>query len=164
MRSVYWLFISLTSLGICSAVHADYVGKTMSDDEIRKFIIQGTLSNFNKGVCFKKMLVPTEPTQPPIELGDDTNTGTLTLGNYSRWTYEMQQAAKRKLLTPKPAPIYRCQCPCPYSRTSQGDLCGESSAYFSYPEEHRPKCYPEDIQAWEVTDFRNLHEIPTPIK
>lgn len=163
MRTTYWLFIGLTTLGISSA-HADYVGKPMSDDDIRKFIIQGALNDFTQGQCFKKTLVPTETPQPQIDLGDDTNTGTLTLGNYSRWTYEMQQAAKRKLLTPKPTPIYRCQCPCPYSRNSQGDSCGTNSAYFNYPEEHRPKCYPEDIQAWEVDDFRSLHEIPTPVK
>lgn len=163
-RSAYLLFTTLTTLGLYSPSHADYVGKPMSDDEIRGFIIQGTLNDFAKGQCFAPTRVPTDPSRPPIELGDNTNTGKLTLGNYSRWSYEMAGEKKRKILTPRPRPVYRCECPCPYSRNSQGGTCGMDSAYFNYPDEVKPKCYPEDIQAWEITDFRNIHEIPTPTK
>lgn len=164
-RSGYLLFIALTMLGIDPVAHADYLGKPMSDDEIRGFIIQGTLNDFAKGECFQKILIPVDPATPRVELGDNTRKSTqgISLGYY-RWPIEIklegEQGAKRKILTPKPAPIYRCQCPCPYTRNSQGGICGESSAYFSYPEDQKPKCYPEDVQPWEVTDFRNFHAIP----
>ena len=163
MKSRNLLFTAMALLTLQSA-SADYTSKPMSDDEIKRMIIQGIINNFNNGVCYQKTLVPTDPPLPPTDVGDDTNTGRLKLGNYYSWSYEMGQEAKRKLPTPKPKPIYRCECPCPYSRNNQSEPCGESSAYFSYPEDQRPRCYPEDIQTWEVSDFRNLHEIPTPSK
>jgi hypothetical protein len=157
---VYSVLISLILLNIHPVLFADYDGKVLSDAEIRKFIIQGDLNQFNRGACYKRTLVPVDPPLPPADVGDDTNTGKLTLGNYRRWNYEIDQEAKRKVPIPKPSPIYRCQCPCPYSRNSRNEECGVESAYFQYPGEKKPKCYPEDVQDWEVDDFRNLHEIP----
>ncbi|MCS5712531.1 hypothetical protein [Candidatus Berkiella aquae] len=55
-----------------------------------------------------------------------------------------------------------CTCPCPYSKDIKGKECGNSSVYFQYPDGDPNKipCYPEDIQDWQITDYRQQYDIP----
>jgi hypothetical protein len=48
---------------------------------------------------------------------------------------------------------YSGNCPCPYSRASNGSSCGKRSAY-SRPGGASPLCYPEDIPDDAVRSYR----------
>lgn len=154
----------LILLNIYSSVaQADYVGKSFSDEEIKKLILQRTLTQFANQECYLKTLVP--PAPPTPEGNTRTRTDKLTYGNLGfyrprlnyEWDYQRQKTDPQR-----PEPIYKCLCPCPESRNYNGEPCGENSAYFLYPNEFKPKCYPEDIQKWEVDDFRSAYEISIP--
>lgn len=56
----------------------------------------------------------------------------------------------------------KCTCPCPYSKDIYGKECGNSSVYFQYADGDPNKipCYPQDIQDWQITDYRNQYNIP----
>lgn len=56
----------------------------------------------------------------------------------------------------------KCTCPCPYSKDIYGRDCGNNSVYFQYPDGDPNKipCYPQDIQDWQITDYRNQYNIP----
>lgn len=101
---VNWLLL-LISISCLSVIC--YALKSMTDDEIKKMLIDGSVSEF--------------------------------------------EASKGKF-----------SCPCPYSRDSNGNDCGQNSAYFKALDEEKPKCYPEDLRNYEVNDFRSEHDIPKP--
>jgi len=48
---------------------------------------------------------------------------------------------------------YPGSCPCPYNTDRAGRSCGRRSAY-SRPGGYAPKCYPRDVTAAEVAEFR----------
>lgn len=47
-------------------------------------------------------------------------------------------------------------CACPYDHARNGSLCGGRSAY-SRPGGAEPKCYPKDVSAGEIADYRRSH-------
>lgn len=143
------------------ACSANYYGKTFSDDEIREFIIKGDITEFNRGICYQKF--PIDPETPPPQEGsrNKTESRSATRGPFGDPQYNMQSTRQiQKPLTPAhTGPIYKCICPCPYSADSRGQTCGTNSAYFQYPDKQKPKCYREDVQDWEVNDYRSKYEI-----
>jgi hypothetical protein len=44
-------------------------------------------------------------------------------------------------------------CACPYDHARNGSVCGGRSAY-SRPGGAEPKCYPKDISAAEIANYR----------
>jgi len=53
---------------------------------------------------------------------------------------------------------YPGNCPCPYNRASNGSRCGKRSAW-SKPGGYDPFCYPDDISAAQVIEYRERHGI-----
>lgn len=51
---------------------------------------------------------------------------------------------------------YPGNCPCPYSRASNGSLCGKRSAY-SKPGGYSPMCYKSDVSDAQVQVYRKKH-------
>lgn len=48
---------------------------------------------------------------------------------------------------------YPGNCPCPYNSARNGSRCGARSAY-NRAGGYAPLCYPEDVSAADVADFR----------
>ena len=48
---------------------------------------------------------------------------------------------------------YPSSCPCPYSVDRAGRRCGGRSAY-SRPGGYAPKCYPDDVTAADIREWR----------
>jgi hypothetical protein len=51
---------------------------------------------------------------------------------------------------------YPGKCPCPYNSTRNGSSCGKRSAY-SKPGGYAPICYPNDVTAEMITNFRKRY-------
>jgi len=52
---------------------------------------------------------------------------------------------------------YSGNCPCPYSTARNGSRCGRRSAY-SREGGAEPLCYPQDVSAEMVKEYRDAHE------
>lgn len=63
----------------------------------------------------------------------------------------------RQLLIQRSITAYSGNCPCPYSRASNGSRCGGRSAY-SRPGGASPLCYDADITAQMVANYRKNNE------
>jgi hypothetical protein len=62
----------------------------------------------------------------------------------------------RQRLVDKSIREYAGECPCPESRTSSGKKCGKNSAYSrAGGSEGRPLCYPSNVSATAVRQYRN---------
>lgn len=48
------------------------------------------------------------------------------------------------------------ECPCPYYKTSDGEICGDESTY-SKTEGAEPKCYHYDVTSEEVENYRKFY-------
>jgi hypothetical protein len=48
------------------------------------------------------------------------------------------------------------RCACPYDSAKDGSSCGRRSAY-GRPGGWEPKCYPSDVTASEILDWKNRH-------
>jgi hypothetical protein len=67
----------------------------------------------------------------------------------------------RKLIIKGDASKFTDQCRCPFDTLKENNReCGDNSAYFQKPAEEKPKCYPEDVQQYEVNDYRSQYGIP----
>ncbi len=53
---------------------------------------------------------------------------------------------------------YPGRCPCPYSSMKNGRPCGNRSAY-SKPGGYETICFPQDITAKMVADYKKIHNI-----
>ena len=53
---------------------------------------------------------------------------------------------------------YSGSCPCPYSITKRGNLCGGRSAY-SRPGGQQPLCYPSDVTPEMVEEYRKKYNL-----
>lgn len=161
-------FTALTTSLAAHAVLADYTGKAMTDKEIKDLIIKGDISNFDRGACYRKTPVYIEAPINPPDNGSTTRTDKeiISTGTFIPvYTIEAtDQVQTKNNPVVNPDRIFKCQCPCPYSLNGKNQECGASSAYFQYPEQYKPKCYPEDVNDWEVNDFRNNREISAPQK
>ena len=62
-------------------------------------------------------------------------------------------AAIKKLLIKRSHAYYPGNCPCPYNITAAGRKCGGRSAW-SRPGGREPLCYPSDVTAGMVADYR----------
>ncbi len=62
----------------------------------------------------------------------------------------------RKILIEESIATYDGNCPCPYSTARNGSRCGKRSAY-SRPGGAAPLCYPKDVTAEMVQEYRNAH-------
>lgn len=63
----------------------------------------------------------------------------------------------KKILIDESIADYEGNCPCPYSRASNGSRCGKRSAY-SRPGGAAPLCYPADVTDDMVKAYREAHE------
>lgn len=61
---------------------------------------------------------------------------------------QIKQTIIRESIAAYPGP-----CPCPYSVMRNGRSCGGRSAY-SRPGGYAPICYPADVSAAQVADYR----------
>lgn len=66
---------------------------------------------------------------------------------------QQSAAAIKKILIKRSVAYYSGNCPCPYNHASNGSRCGRRSAY-SRPGGASPLCYPSDVTATMVTDYR----------
>lgn len=73
----------------------------------------------------------------------------------------MTDAQVKQLIIADSIANYPGNCPCPYNVTRNGSRCGGRSAY-SRPGGRAPLCYPEDVTARMVADYRDRHGIPKP--
>lgn len=53
---------------------------------------------------------------------------------------------------------YPGSCPCPYSTMKNGRQCGRRSAY-SRPGGRSPLCYPNDVTAQMIQNYRTTHNL-----
>lgn len=117
--------------------------KPMSDEEIRDLIVQGSIKDYEEGTnCAAAQQVRKEE---PVRSTEGETAGANT-------------SEDTTVANP-----YVCECACPYSKDLKGNKCGHNSAYFS-DASTKPKCYREDVQDWEVNDFRSEKGIPDPNK
>ncbi|SHO56078.1 hypothetical protein [Vibrio quintilis] len=69
---------------------------------------------------------------------------------------EMSDAQVRQQIIHDSIRRYPGNCPCPYSRASNGHRCGKRSAW-SKPGGYAPVCYPEEISDQAVEKWRRGH-------
>ncbi|MEM8794071.1 MAG: SH3 domain-containing protein [Pseudomonadota bacterium] len=72
---------------------------------------------------------------------------------YTNPTNKMSDAAIIKILMERSIAYYSGSCPCPQNRTRSGRRCGGNSAY-SRPGGASPLCYPSDVTAKMISDYR----------
>ncbi|TAK29339.1 MAG: hypothetical protein EPO40_10615 [Myxococcaceae bacterium] len=65
----------------------------------------------------------------------------------------------RRVLIRESIEAYDGRCPCPYQRDSRGRACGRRSAW-SREGGEAPYCYPNDVPAEAVAEWRRAHEAP----
>lgn len=65
----------------------------------------------------------------------------------------------RRALIRESIEAYDGNCPCPYNRDSRGRACGRRSAW-SREGGEAPYCYPNDVPAEAVAEWRRAHEAP----
>ncbi len=65
----------------------------------------------------------------------------------------------RRALIRESIEAYEGRCPCPYQRDSRGRACGRRSAW-SREGGEAPYCYPNDVPAEAVAEWRRAHEAP----
>ncbi|HRE32197.1 MAG TPA: hypothetical protein PLD88_09520 [Candidatus Berkiella sp.] len=174
-------FILLCLFSIdCHAIRA------LSNDEIRQEIIKGAIKDYENGACpteyvmrHESSVSRSESTTQSAQSSSSSSSKSESKagdaigfwGGYSStWTIagavgqsSQSQGGSRtesKNTTENPA---ICTCPCPYSKDIKGKECGNSSVYFQYQDGDPNKipCYPEDIQDWQITDYRQQYDIPT---
>jgi len=68
----------------------------------------------------------------------------------------LNDAQIKQLLIDESIASYSGNCPCPYNRASNGSRCGRRSAY-SREGGEAPLCYPKDVSAAMVKDYREQH-------
>ena len=69
---------------------------------------------------------------------------------------EMSEAEVKRRMIDESIAGYPGPCPCPYNTTRNGSSCGKRSAR-SRPGGYSPLCYPADISAGMVADYRASH-------
>lgn len=81
----------------------------------------------------------------------------LALGLFAPSAAQAQSDEEiRQMMIDQSIRSYSGNCPCPYNRASNGSRCGGRSAY-SRPGGASPLCYPSDISAQMVENFRQRH-------
>ncbi|WP_073603404.1 hypothetical protein [Vibrio aerogenes] len=71
---------------------------------------------------------------------------------------KMSDAQVRQQIIHESILRYPGNCPCPYSRASNGYKCGKRSAW-SKPGGYTPICYPNEISDKEVKAWRQSHAL-----
>jgi hypothetical protein len=80
------------------------------------------------------------------------SSSTMALGSEKKLT----DAQIKQMLIEESIADYSGNCPCPYSRASNGSRCGRRSAY-SRAGGEEPLCYPGDVTAEMVREYRAAH-------
>jgi hypothetical protein len=68
----------------------------------------------------------------------------------------LSDAQIKAILIDESIAAYSGNCPCPYSTARNGSRCGRRSAY-SREGGAAPLCYPKDVSAEMVKEYRNAH-------
>lgn len=68
----------------------------------------------------------------------------------------LTDAQIKKLLIDESIAAYSGNCPCPYSSARNGSRCGRRSAW-SRAGGEAPLCYPKDVSAEMVQEYRDEH-------
>ena len=68
----------------------------------------------------------------------------------------LSDAQIKQLLIDESIAAYSGNCPCPYNTARNGSRCGGRSAY-SREGGEAPLCYPKDVSAEMVKDYREQH-------
>jgi hypothetical protein len=68
----------------------------------------------------------------------------------------LSDAQVRQILIDESIAAYPGNCPCPYSTARNGSRCGKRSAY-SREGGEAPLCYPKDVSAEMVEEYRAAH-------
>ena len=70
----------------------------------------------------------------------------------------LSDAEIRQRLVDKSIKDYAGECPCPETRTSSGKKCGKNSAYSKAGgADGRPLCYPSNVSATAIKEYREQH-------
>lgn len=111
----------------------------MIKDGINRWLLIGLL-----GTMFLPMMVHAYEAQPSVPMSDA----------------EVRQLLINEYLSHNT----QGECPCPFSNSKSGTLCGADSKYIKYSKVinfPRPKCYPGDITDAEVQNYRIQYNIPS---
>ena len=81
----------------------------------------------------------------------------LACGASSRADQHLSDAQIKRILIADSIAAYPGPCPCPYNTARNGSSCGRRSAY-SRPGGAAPVCYPKDVTAEMVAEYRDTHE------
>ena len=81
----------------------------------------------------------------------------LACGASARAEQRLTDAQIKKILIAESIAAYPGPCPCPYNTAQNGSSCGRRSAY-SRPGGAAPLCYPRDVTADMVAEYRDTHE------
>jgi hypothetical protein len=68
----------------------------------------------------------------------------------------LSDAQIKQILIDESIAAYSGNCPCPYNTARNGSRCGRRSAY-SRPGGEAPLCYPKDVSAEMVREYRDSH-------
>jgi hypothetical protein len=69
----------------------------------------------------------------------------------------LSDAQIKKILIQESIDAYPGNCPCPYNVARNGSSCGRRSAW-SQQGGYAPLCYPADVTADMVREYRDTHE------
>lgn len=69
---------------------------------------------------------------------------------------KLSDAQIKDILIKESIAAYSGNCPCPYHRARNGSSCGRRSAY-SRAGGAEPLCYPKDVSAQMVEEYRAAH-------
>lgn len=80
----------------------------------------------------------------------------LPLQAEARATKKLSDAQVRQILIDESIAAYSGNCPCPYSRASNGSRCGKRSAH-SRAGGEAPLCFAQDVSKQMVQEYRDAH-------
>lgn len=181
MKSSSMLFIFIATLFSNTA----FAIIPMTDDEIRKMLVEGEINKYERGQCPREFLQRLDaPETVSAQRGSSQATESTSESKvreqessrlfgpgttfFGRQQYEFgTQSAERETGTQsgstsesrsKTINPAQCVCPCPFSRDLQGKNCGSNSAYVRTNGDNI--CYPDDIPTWVIDEYRIQHDIP----
>jgi hypothetical protein len=82
--------------------------------------------------------------------------GVAFLGDAEGKKKTLNDAQIRVILIDESIAAYSGNCPCPYSRASNGSRCGRRSAH-SRAGGEAPLCFPQDVSKEMVQEYRDTH-------
>jgi hypothetical protein len=155
MKLILTVLMSLALTNVCFAEK-----KAMSNDKVREMMIDASKRSF---VCPPDDETNAEGTTEGSAEKSSSSTRIQKFETPSGETIINKSEIKAQNPTNNSATAMvnnRCTCLCPEDSDIQGK-CGDRSLYIRIKNDtQRPKCYPKDIQDWEVSDYREKFDIP----